>query len=139
MKEDYDFIGFTYNGKHSLRDLNIYRTSSGSRYELGLLPTLTDKTAEVSGADGTYFFNTYHKQKQFTVNFAFDSLTESQLRQLKILFAGKEVYDFSFDETPYIVYSAKVTGAPSIKAICFDEKDTGSETTKRIYKGEGTV
>jgi hypothetical protein len=32
-KFDYDFIGFTYNKVHSIRDLGIYRVSDGSRYE----------------------------------------------------------------------------------------------------------
>lgn len=139
MREDYDFIGFTYNGKHSFRDLNVYRTSSGSRYDLGLTPTLTEKTAEAPGADGTYFFGTRHKQKSFSINLAFDSLTESQLRNLRTTFAGKEIGELSFDENPYIVYSAKVTGTPNIKALCFDEKDSTTGEIKRIYKGEGTI
>lgn len=33
-KFDYDFIGFIYDGYHSIRDLNIYRTSEGDRYNL---------------------------------------------------------------------------------------------------------
>jgi hypothetical protein len=28
-KEDWDFIGFTFNGYHSIRDLKIYRVSNG--------------------------------------------------------------------------------------------------------------
>jgi hypothetical protein len=28
-----DFAGFTYKNKHSIRDLNIYRVSNGSRYD----------------------------------------------------------------------------------------------------------
>jgi hypothetical protein len=46
---DYDFIGFTFNGKHSCRDLKIYRTSNGGRYDTNLTPTFNDKTANVAG------------------------------------------------------------------------------------------
>jgi hypothetical protein len=34
-----DFIGFSYNGKHS-SDLGIVRTSNGSRFDENLLPTM---------------------------------------------------------------------------------------------------
>jgi hypothetical protein len=34
-----DFIGFTFNGKHS-SELGIVRTSDGSRFNENLLPTI---------------------------------------------------------------------------------------------------
>ena len=135
---DYDFIGFTYNGVHSIRDLKIYRVSNGSRYDFPLAPTITDKSMEIPGNDGMYFFNSFHKQRQFTINIAFRDLTETNLRRLRQLFNGKEIGELIFDETPYKAYAAKITGTPTIKAICFDEKkaDGGLE---RIYRGEGTL
>lgn len=69
---DYDFIGFTYDGRHSIRDLNIYRTSDGSRYNENLSPSVTDKTAEIPGGDGLYYFGSQYKQRQFSISFAFD-------------------------------------------------------------------
>jgi hypothetical protein len=39
-----------------------------------------------------------------------------------------------FDETPYKVYSAKVTGTATIKYIPFSEGETN-----RVYKGEGSI
>jgi hypothetical protein len=41
MAEDFDFIGFTFDGKHSYYDFGIYRTSGGDMYQLnvGLAPT----------------------------------------------------------------------------------------------------
>ena len=32
MAEDFDFIGFTFNGKHSYDDFGIYRTSNNDMY-----------------------------------------------------------------------------------------------------------
>ena len=135
---DYDFMGFTYNGVHSIRDLKIYRVSNGSRYDFPLAPTITDKSMEIPGNDGMYYFNSFHKQRQFTINIAFRDLTETNLRRLRQLFNGKEVGELIFDETPYKVYAAKITGTPTIKAICFDETKSGGGL-ERIYRGEGTL
>lgn len=134
MAGDMDFIGFTYNGKHSWRDLGIYRTSDGARYNENLAAALTDKTSDVPGGDGQYYFYTRLKNKTFSVSYAFDSLTESGLRQLKQIFDGNGIHDLIFDETPYKTWSAKITGTPTIKYICF-ENDDGN----RVYKGEGTI
>lgn len=128
-----DYIGFTYNGKHS-SELGIVRTSDGSRFNENLLPTMQDKTVQVPGADGTYYFGSYYTQRQFNVSFAFDDLTEFQVAQLKSHFGDKGIHDLIFDECPYKVYSAKVTGTATIKYIAFSE---GS--TNRLYKGEGSV
>ena len=129
-----DFIGFTFKDLHSIRDLNIYRVSSGQRYNSNLTPTFSDKTMEIPGGDGTYFFRSFHKQKPIDVNIAFDALTETQLRKLKQLCSSKEVGELIFDESPYKVYEAKVTGTPQLKTICFD-----GPNGERIYKGEGTI
>lgn len=133
MADNFDFIGFTYNGLHSYTNFHIYRTSDGSRYNQNLIPTLTDKTADVPGGDGQYYFTSFHKNRTFNINFAFDELREIDIRKLRNWLFGKEVGDLIFDEEPYKVYSAKVTGAPTLKALCFDEKG------ERIYKGEGSI
>jgi hypothetical protein len=67
------------------------------------------------------------------VSYAFDSLSESGLARLKEVFRGDGIHDLIFDETPYKVWSAKVTGTASIKHLCFEENG------ERIYKGEGSI
>ena len=128
-----DYMGFTYNGKHS-SELGIVRVSDGSRFNENLLPTMQDKTVQVPGGDGMYFFGSYYTQRQFNVNFAFDSLSEVQVAELKRHFSDKQIHDLIFDETPYKVWSAKVTGTATLKYIPFGEGETG-----RTYKGEGTI
>ena len=128
-----DYLGFTYNGKHS-SDLGIVRTSNGSRFDENLLPTMQDKTVQVPGGDGTYYFGSYYTQRPFTVSFAFDSLTEEQVATLKSHFGDKKIHDLVFDERPYKVYRAKVTGSATMKYIPFAEG-----ATNRLYKGEGTI
>ena len=134
-----DYIGFSFGTKsdgspmHS-SDLGIVRTSDGSRFNENLLPTMQDKTVQVPGADGMYYFGSYYTQRQFNISFAFDGLTEFQVAQLKSHFGDKEIHDLIFDECPYKVYSAKVTGTATIKYIAFSEG-----VTNRLYKGEGSV
>ena len=128
-----DYMGFTYNGRHS-SEFGLVRVSDGSRFNENLLPTMQDKTVQVPGGDGTYYFGSYYTQRQFSVSFAFDALTENKLTELKRHFGDKGIHDLIFDETPYKVWSAKVTGTATIKYIPFDE---GS--THRLYKGEGSI
>jgi hypothetical protein len=52
ITRDYDFIGFTYGGEHSIDKFGIYRISDGSRYNDNIIPQLTDKTADIPGGDG---------------------------------------------------------------------------------------
>ena len=128
-----DYMGFTYNNTHS-STLGIVRTSDGSRFNENLLPTIQDKTVQVPGGDGTYYFGSYYTQRQFSVSFAFDSLTEEQIGEIRRVFGDKQIHDLIFDEAPYKVYSTKVTGTATIKYIPFAEGETN-----RLYKGEGTI
>ena len=137
-----DYMGFSYgvtqpDGTEKLTHsstLGIVRTSDGSRFNENLLPTMQDKTVPVPGGDGTYFFGSYYTQRQFSVSFAFDSLTEEQIGEIRRIFGDKKIHDLVFDENPYKVYSAKVTGTATIKYIAFAEG-----ATNRLYKGEGTI
>ena len=137
-----DFIGFTYNGVHS-SDLKIYRTSNSGRYDESMTATMTDKTADVPGGDGQYYFGTTFKNRTFTVNYAFDDLSESDIKEIKKVFRGDGIHDLVFDETPYKAWSAKVTGTATMKHLCFDEnyidKVTQKEKNRRKYRGEGSI
>ena len=128
-----DYLGFTYNGRHS-SDFGIVRTSNGSRFDENLLPTMQDKTVQVQGGDGAYYFGSQYTQRVFNISFAFDSMDEQKLEQLRRHFGDKKIHDLIFDERPYKIYSAKVTGTATLKYIPFEEGETG-----RLYKGEGSI
>lgn len=154
INEDYrgDFIGFTWDGM-SMSRLNVIRTSNGSRFNENLLATMQDKTNQIPGNDGTYYFGSWYTAKPFSIQIAFEKLTELQIRQLRQLFGDKGIHRLSFDEQPYKEYLVKCTGAPQLKYIPFDDEveDTETEITdiyypspagqwrNRIYKGEGTL
>ena len=156
-----DFLGFSFDGIHSSR-LGITRVSEGDRYNESLVPEIEDKIVPVPGENGSYFFGSLYRTKPITIQLAFDSLTESQFRQLRKLLAIKKPCKLIFDERPYKVYTAKISAPPQLNYICFDEEqyfwEDHSELennggyipksidhklytgrTQRIYKGEGTI
>lgn len=134
-----DFISFTYNGVHST-DLGIVRVTSSNRYTDQLLPSIQDKTVQVPGGDGTYFFGSYYTQRQISISIAFDEVTEDKIRLMRITFGDRQSHELIFDDEPYKVYYAKVTGTPQLQYIPFQNYDENFlNNTPRIYKGEGTL
>ena len=130
------FIAFSFGQFDSTNfgdNDRIYRTIDGDRYTINLAPPMNDITADVTGADGSYYFGTQHKPKVFNISFAFDKLSQAGLEVLKTTFSGKEMKHLCFAEEPDKYYVAKVTGQPSIKVIPFDEDDS------LIYRGEGSL
>jgi hypothetical protein len=55
------------------------------------------------------------------------------MNTIKRSWNDKKIHDLIFDETPYKVYSAKMTGNSMLKHLAFTEQD-GS----RVYRGEGS-
>lgn len=127
-----DFLGFTIGGIHS-SSLGIVRVSDGDKYNEDLLPASSDRTATVPNLDETYYFGADYTQKTFNIKFAFDHLTDLQIRQLRQIFSKKEPQSLIFDENPYKVYSVKINGQPKLSYLCFEED------YERIYKGDGEV
>ena len=155
-----DFTGFTFNGVHS-SELGLTRVSDNSRYTENLYPTIQDKTVQIPGADGTYYFGSFYTQRPINISVAFDDVSEEQLQNIKRIFGDKKIHDLIFDETPYKVYRVKSTGTPNLKYVCFnkgpdtfdrDYEDNLKYETKeqlygvgavspfgRVYKGEGQL
>ena len=162
-----DFTGFTFGGRRS-SDLGIIRVSGGDRYDEQLFPEIKDKTAEISGLDGQYYFGSDYDSRKISINIAFDSLTEPQFRELRQVFSTKRIRELIFDETPYKKYMAKVESPIELSYVCFDEptkvllperdgvrvqsRENGEvirervtpykldrSQTQRIYKGEGQI
>ena len=127
-----DFIGFTFDGIHS-SELGIVRVSGGDRYEEALVPSLSLKTTNVPGGDGSYYFGTSYTQRNINLQIAFDSLTQQQFMRLISVFGTKKISTLIFDENPYKVYNVKISSEPKLNYICFDEDN------KRVYKGEGNI
>ena len=127
---DTDFIGVSFNGKNLLREYNVYRTSEGDRYETVINSNIKLNTASEKTFDGTYLFDQVKQPLNLNLNLAFDGLTDIQLKELTFLFSPNQIGPLVFDEYPYKVYDAKVTGQPKMDYVLFD----GPNNT-RIYKG----
>lgn len=162
-----DFTGFTFDGIHS-SELNIYRVSDGDRYDEELIPEINDRTTEIPGNNGEYFWGSNYGKRSFSIKIAYDEVTEVQFRKIRRLFSTRKVVPIIFDERPYKVYYVKMESPIELNYICFDEPeyewisnfipnpdDENNEINpwvrgsinhkhytgrkRRIYKGEGTI
>lgn len=138
-----DFIGFTFDNIHS-SELGLYRTSGGSRFIENLTPTFKDRTVSVGGRDGTYLFGSDYERIEFSIDVAFDNVSEDDFRKIQNWGADKKVHRLIFDERPYKYYNVKLAAPPQLKYICFDESENFNsreqgdlDRRRRIYKGEG--
>lgn len=156
------FLGFTFDDIHS-SELNIVRVANSNRYTNNLAPDIQDITVAVPNGDGVYYFGSTYGKRTFTINIAFDSLTEKELVKLRRTFNEKGLHRLAFDETPYKCYIVKITGAPNLTYVPFEidfdepqdiirkadlygyvdedfyEGAYRTENKGRIYKGEGNI
>ena len=162
-----DYLGFSFDGHHS-SSLNIVRVSDGDRYKENILPELESNTLAIPGRDGEFYFGSNFKNKEFSIDIAFDEMTEADFRKMQKLFSTKKPCKLIFDERPYKVYLARISQPIELNYVCFDEfyryegpeedgirvisRDGGTiirekvtpiitdySRKQRIYKGEGTI
>ena len=125
-------------------DFGITRVSDGSRYNDITSPPFQDKTYQAPGRDGAYYFESFYNARQIQVSFAFDHMSETQLRALRKRFDGKNMGELIFDEYPFKAYTVKLQQPLQVKYVCFDEEvgvreDEVTPIFERVYKGEGTI
>lgn len=158
-----DFLGFEFGGVHS-SELGITRVSGGDRYDEDLHPEIKDRTAEVPGLNGEYYFGSDFGTRVFDLEIAFDLLTEEQFRRIRRIFGTKDIKKLVFDERPYKYYMVKLESPIQLSYVCFDEPNYMWEkvqvavdtyvpgiksefyehkvydgTMRRVYKGEGKI
>ena len=119
-----DFTGFSF-GDWSSTDpqhgvVKVLRVSGGDRYNETLHPEIKDRTAEVPGVNGEYYFGSDYGTRTFDIDIAFDSLTEEQFRELRKVFGTKDIKKLVFDERPYKYYMAKLGSPIELSYVCFD-------------------
>ena len=123
-----DFLGFSFDGVHC-SELGITHVSGGDRYDENLHPEVRDKSVEIPGNHGEYFYGSTYGTRAFDLAFAYDHITETQFRMIRKLFSSTKPCELIFDERPYKVYFAKIESPLEMNYICFDEqKKHASET-----------
>ena len=125
------FLGFTFNNIHS-SVVGITRVSHGKFNEERLIPTLKDLTIENANNDNSYYFGSLYKKREFVVKFCFEAMTEVQLKQISLFWNDSQIHELIFDEYPYKVYQARITGNSTLKHVCF------TDDGERVYAGEGS-
>lgn len=121
-----DFTGFIFNtgnGTFTSESLGITRVSEGDRYKDSLVPEIEDKTVEIPGLDGAYFYGSNFKTRTISLSIAFDEVTEKQLRDMRQVFGYKHTGELIFNERPYKKYLVKVAQPPELEYVCFDERE----------------
>lgn len=116
-----DFLGFSFDGTHS-KDLGIVHVSSSDRYDENLFPEIKDKTVEIPSNHGEYYYNSTYGVREIHIDIAYDSVTETQFREIRRLFGTRKICELIFDERPYKVYYAKVRNPIELSYVCFDER-----------------
>lgn len=131
MKGDFTGFTFVYNGhSYTTEELGITRVSDGDRYNEPLIPELEDKTIEIPGLDGSYYYGSDFKSRNFPIKIAYDSLNETQFRLMRQIFGVKHTGLLILDEAPYKQYRVKIASPPELDFVCFDErKRVASNTT----------
>lgn len=124
---DDGFLWFKFNNKYSY-DYGIVRTSDGGRFNQDLFPSTQDRTATVPGKDGMYYFDSNYNKREFSIPYAFEKLTEQQLKNLSFWLGDKQIHELIFGERREVFYMAKVTGSSIIKYIPFNG------TIEKIYQ-----
>ena len=124
-----EFTGFTF-GDVTSADLGITRVSGGDRYDEELHPEIKDRTAEVPGVNGEYYFGSDYGTRTFDIEIAFDHLTETQFRNLRKVFGTKEIKQLIFNERPYKYYMAKLESPVELSYVCFDEPKRELDTQR---------
>lgn len=130
MKGDFTGFTFVYGGKaYTTEDLGITRVSDGDRYNESLIPEIEDKTIEIPGLDGSYFYGSDFKTRNFSIKIAYDEMNEVQFRKMRQVFGYKHTGLLFFDEAPYKQYRVKIASPPELDFVCFDERKKIASTT----------
>lgn len=136
VQKDFEFIGLTYGGIHS-SELGLTVVAPSNFFSEPLFAEFEDKTIEVDGRDGAYYFGTRVKAKSLEVSFAFDNVSSEQKRKIKIWLNPKKMSLLSFDSCPYKYYIVKPQSPPVFNYIPFEiDVDNGKS---HLFKGDLTV
>lgn len=103
-----DFIGFSFNGiTHT--DMGISRVSEGSRYSEQMLPNFQDKSAQMPGSDYTLYWESFYSTKTWTLQIAFDNMTDYQMSLLRTTLNTKQMGNLTFNEKVYYMPTSDQT------------------------------
>lgn len=109
------FVGFTYNQIHSSY-FHLIRTTNG-RVTMPLFGKTRDDIVERPNTDGQYFFASIKTSRIFSVDLTFTNLSNSVYQMMRNFYNMKGLHALIFDEEPYKVYMAKITGTANQKYL----------------------
>jgi predicted phage tail component-like protein len=128
---DYEFIGFSFNGIHCSA-YGLTAVSSGLTQQ-PLYADFENRTIEVPGRDGAYYFGTKVKTRNFSISTAFENMTSANKKSILNWLNPNTVGKLTFDEAPYKYYYVKISSPPSFSFVPFEKNITNGK--QHIFKG----
>jgi len=129
------FISFSYGGK-PIEDFNLIATFN-DRLEKNVYADFEDSTSNYKTLDGQYFWGTHFQANQLNFTLSTDGMTQQELDSFKKYFMPGVEKELILAEHPNRAILARVSAAPSVSLLPFEEKITvfDMQISTTLYKG----
>lgn len=133
------FISFSYGGK-PIEDFNLIVTFN-DRLEKNAYAEFEDTTSEYETLDGQYYWGTHFKANQLNFTLSTDGMTQQNLDDFKRYFIPGVERELILAEHPNRAIMARVSAAPSMSFLPFEELVTvrNTQISTTLYKGSITL
>lgn len=133
------FISFSYGGK-PIEDFNLIVTFN-DRLEKNAYADFEDTTSEYETLDGQYYWGTHFKANQLNFTLSTDGMTQQNLDDFKRYFIPGVERELILAEHPNRAIMARVSAAPSMSFLPFEELVTvrNTQISTTLYKGSITL
>ena len=129
------FISFSYGGK-PIEDFNLIATFN-DRLEKNVYAEFEDSTSNYETLDGQYFWGTHFQPNQLSFTLSTDGITQQELDNFKRYFMPGVEKELILAEHPNRAILARVSAAPRVSLLPFEEKVTvfNTQISTTLYKG----
>ena len=129
------FISFSYGGK-PIEDFNLIATFN-DRLEKNVYAEFEDSTSDYETLDGQYFWGTHFQPNQLSFTLSTDGITQQELDNFKRYFMPGVEKELILAEHPNRAILARVSAAPRVSLLPFEEKVTvfNTQISTTLYKG----
>lgn len=147
------FISFSYGGKN-IEDFNLLATIENNRLQRNAYSSFDDLTTIYDTLNGQFYWGSYYRANELTLNLATDGMTQNDLDNFKYWFKPGPGKELILSEHPNRAIIARIAEPPAFKLLPFEQKvvvplGTGGDaisaeeaiiqnytTSTTLYKGE---
>lgn len=135
------FISFSFGGKN-IEDFNLIATINNNRLQKKGYSEFEDLTSDYEVLDGHFYWGTHYTNHTLDFELATDAMTQNELDSFLRWFSAGQVRELILSEHPNRAVKARVSAAPDLHLLPFEEKTTKKiagqdyNTSTTLYKGE---